>query len=322
MNRTDIKGHGRIIDFLINSLRNGRFANAYLFIGPEAIGKSLVAKELAKILNCQNKKFDSCSTCNSCQRIDSYRHPDVHWIEKDTSGFIKIGDIRELGNDIYLRPYEARKKVYIIQEAERMTEEASNALLKTLEEPPLDSILILITSQANRIFPTVVSRCQRIYFSSFSNKVLEEILIEEYGLNKSKSHFLASLSSGRLGKALKFKDLDILKERNRIINSFVYSRDSNKFYTDFKFGSKEEIEETLEVLINWFRDILLVKVGFDSTNLINSDRIKDLNNLKMEYSFDELFEIVESLIEINKLLQVNINIKIALAQVKEKICKE
>ena len=322
MNRADIKGQDRVVNFLINSLKNERLANAYLFIGPEGIGKSAVAKELAKILNCQNKEFDSCLVCSSCRKIENYNHPDIHWIKKDDSGFIKIEDIRELENDIYLKPYEARKKVYIIEKAESMTEEANNALLKTLEEPPLDSLIILITSQPKRVFSTIASRCQKIYFSSFSNEALEEILSKEHGLNKTKSHFLARFSSGRLGKALKFKDIDILTMKNTIIDNFVYRQDFNRFYTNFKFDSKADVEEVLELSINWFRDILLVKIGFDDIKLINADRIKDLNSLKMKYSFGELFEIMELIMKINRLLRFNINLKIALAELKEKICKK
>jgi len=322
MNIVDIKGQQKAINFLINSLRNGKLANAYLFIGPEGVGKSMVAKELAKILNCQSKKFDSCQECNSCIKIESSNHPDIHWIKRGPSAFIKIEEIRGLENDIYLRPYEASKKVYIIQEAQEMTEEANNALLKTLEEPPSDSVIILITSQPNRIFPTIASRCQKIYFSSFSNEILEEILSKEYGLDRSKSYFLSRFSSGRLGKALKFKDTDILRQKNTIINNFVYQQDFNKFYESFRFDSKNDVEEILEILVNWFRDILLLKIGFDSTELMNTDRIKDLDNIRDRYSFSDIFEIMGLIMRINRLLLLNINIKIALYQVREKICKE
>jgi DNA polymerase-3 subunit delta' len=322
MTDTYIKGQNKVLNFLIKSLRNNRLAHAYLFIGPDSIGKDIVAKRFAKILNCQNKDFDSCDSCSSCIRIENESHPDIHWIKPDTSGFIRITDIRQLERDIYLKPYEARKKVYIIQDAQCMTEEANNALLKTLEEPPSDSILILISSQPSRIFSTVLSRCQKVYFSLFSAADLEDVLIKDYNLEKKRSRFLARFSGGRLGKALQFKDADILKKRDRIIEDFVYLTDFSRFYSNFKVDSKKEIEGILEILIDWFRDILLVKVGLGSMDLINADRLNDIISLSRAYSFKDLFGIIEHMIKINRLLSSNVNIKIAMIGVKEKICRK
>ena len=322
MNVADIELQDRALKFLVKSLKNGRLANAYLFVGPEGTGKEETAKKIAKILNCQDREFDSCTQCSSCRKIDNFNHPDIHWIKREASNSIKIEDIRELEKDIYLRPYEARKKVYIIQDAERMTEESSNALLKTLEEPPLNSVLILITAHSNRILPTIASRCQKIYFSPFSKEALEQILLREYTLDKSKSHFLSRFSAGKLGQALRFKDVDVLKERDNVINNFVYSSDFNKFSANLKSDSKKDIEDMLDILINWYRDILLVKLGFDNMELVNADRIDDLMSLKTEYSFDDLFEIIELIIKINSLAKININIKVALTQLKERICKQ
>ena len=140
MSLENVIGQDRVLDFIKSSIENSRLANSYLFIGPEGVGKTLVAKEFAKTLNCEKNRLNPCDICSSCLKIEKQIHPDIHWIEKDDSGFIKIDQIRNLEKDISLKPFEARKKFFIIKEANCMTAEASNALLKTLEQPPADSV--------------------------------------------------------------------------------------------------------------------------------------------------------------------------------------
>jgi DNA polymerase-3 subunit delta' len=315
-------GQDKTIRFLIQSIKNNRLASSYLFIGPEGVGKALVAKEFAKLLNCQKDNLDACDICSSCLKIENRNHPDIHWVEKDDSGIIKIEQIRRLGQEISLKPYEAKKKVFIINEAHLMNAEASNALLKTLEEPPRDSILILATNSAERMFSTIVSRCQKVFFSSMAMDELKFILEKNYNLKVSASYYLSRFSEGRLGKSLSLKHLDILSEKNRIIDNFVSSRHTGDDYFDLESKDKQAIKYNLDILLNWFRDILLLKYGIETEVLVNSDRSKELLNLEKKYTHEELLKILEQILYTYTMLEYNLNPKIFLEFLKVKAWKD
>ncbi|MFH1655464.1 MAG: DNA polymerase III subunit delta' [Candidatus Omnitrophota bacterium] len=318
MSLEKIIGQNKAIDFLIQSIKNNKLASSYLFIGPEGIGKNLVAKEFAKLLNCQKKSLDVCDSCSSCIKIDKMSHPDIHWVEKDKSGFIKIENIRLLQQDINLRPYEAKKKVFIINQAHAMTAEAANALLKTLEEPPKNSILILTTNSAERMFSTIVSRCQKVFFSSMNAEDLKSILKKNHDLKDATSHYLSFFTEGRLGKSLSLKENDILREKNRIIDSFTGLKGSRENHFDLESKDKQQIRYNLDILVNWFRDILLLKCGIKAENLANSDRSKELLALEKKYNMQDLLNIMEQILNTYTMLEYNLNPKIFLEFLKVK----
>ncbi|MBM3251728.1 MAG: DNA polymerase III subunit delta' [Candidatus Omnitrophica bacterium] len=317
-----IIGQEKAINFLLQSIKNNKLASSYLFIGPEGVGKALVAQEFAKLLNCQKDNLDACDSCSSCLKIDNRNHPDIHWLEKNESGVIKIEDIRQLGQEINLKPYEAKKKVFIINEAHAMNAEASNALLKTLEEPPKDSILILTTNSAERMFSTIVSRCQKVFFSSINIEELKLILERDYHLKVSASHYLARFTEGRLGKSLSLKDIDILSEKNRIIDNFVSARHTSDDFFDLETKDKQAIKYNLDILLNWFRDILLLKCGIEAGDLVNSDRSKELLNLEKQYNTDEILKTMEQILNTYTMLEYNLNPKIFLEFLKVKAWKD
>jgi DNA polymerase-3 subunit delta' len=305
-----IRGQDKAIVYLKDVLRTDRLSHAYLFVGPDGVGKSLTAKELAKAINCQEVKLDSCDRCLICERINNFNHPDVKWIKSDASfGSIKIEQVRQMRNDINLTPYESHKKIYIIQEAEAMTEEASNALLKTLEEPSLNSLLILTTQAPERLLTTIVSRCQKIFFSSLKVESVKKILLEDYGLEENKANFLAKLSDGKLGRAIKLRSRDILEEKNRIIDEIP---NLNLLTSGiFDIEDQEYVEITLEILVAWFRDILVLKSGLETSLLINTDREPELKRKAFLYSFEELEGRIEAIIKTRNLIRQNINPKLA-----------
>lgn len=318
MSLEKIIGQDKVINFLKLSRENDKLASSYLFIGPEGVGKTLVAREFAKLLNCENDKLETCDSCLSCIKIDNNNHPDIHWLEKDNSGNIKIEDIRKLKEGINFKPYEAKKKVFVIKEAHSMTAEAANALLKTLEEPPKDSIIILTTSSLEKLFSTVISRCQKIFFSSINVDELKSILEKKYSLEKTMSHYLSHFTEGRLGKAVSLKDKDILEEKNRIIDNFTSTKEFGKDFFDLDSEDKQDIKNNLDILINWFRDILLLKCGMEVTNLANADRKKELLELKNSYNIEDLLEIMNQILNSYTMLEYNLNPKIFLEFLKVK----
>ncbi|MFA5059647.1 MAG: DNA polymerase III subunit delta' [Candidatus Omnitrophota bacterium] len=301
-------------------IKNKRLAHAYLFIGPASSGKTITAFTIAKLVNCENPKAGApCEACASCVKIANGNHPDVHFVSSEDNTSIKIEQIRDMINKIQLRPFEAEKKVFIIKNAEQLTLEAANALLKTLEEPSANSLIILTTASSEKNLDTIKSRCQIIHFSLSTPKDLEEHLCKRAGLDKQSAHFLAYFTEGSLGKANRMDSQMILKQKNAIIDFFL---DPESSPNDLRLilSDKEKTKEALKVVLTWFRDILFIKMGIAQIRLINTDRLDDLKRLVSVYSVEELNIILQEFSKMIELSEDNFNIKIALAITKERLC--
>ena len=295
-----------------SSLDGDKVSHAYIFHGPGGVGKKLVAITFAKALNCQAPGPDRpCGTCVSCKKIDSSNHPDVSVLQPQKEGSsIGIDSIRALIRDASLKPYEARKKVYIIDGANSMTEEASNALLKTFEEPPSDSVIILVADSLNMLLPTIVSRAQVLKFFALGIGEVKEILTKQYDIDGTRAHILAHLSSGRLGEALKYNDDDFFEMRSRLINTF---NDKTFFDSDFDRLSKHELKAVLGIMLAWYRDILIAKAGCtEEPEMVNIDRRQDILNESQKTGFGELNNIIKQIISTGSYLEQNANPKIAI----------
>lgn len=318
MSFQDIKGQEKTIHILKEGMRNNRLNGSCLFIGPEGIGKKALAIKLAKALNCQSNSFDPCEACVSCRKIEKNEHPDVHILDSQ-GGEIKIESIRELQGEINLKPYEGKKKVFIIDNAHKLNPESSNAFLKTLEEPAGESLIILVSSKPGLIFRTVVSRCQVFRFYPLKRDALRQILKSDYGLEEALAHFLAYFSEGSIGAALKMKDSDILLEKNIVVDEMTVNPKHNPEGLA-KLG-REGVGNRLNILASWFRDIYLIKTGLPFGELINLDRQDELLKQMNRYSFLNLDEILNSIANSLFYLERNINIRLLLANLRMTIWK-
>ena len=314
MSFRDIKGQDRPLQILREYIKQSRFTGSYLFVGEDGIGKKLVAKTLAKALNCENETLDSCDRCVPCLKIESDQHPDVHRLDTEASDSIKIEYIRQLQKDISLKPYEGKKKVFIIDDAHNLTAEAANALLKILEEPPEDSLIILISAKPALLFKTIVSRCKCFRFYPLQRTKLEEILKNDFHLDNNLAHFLAYFCEGRFGRALRLKDINILKEKNRIIDGFALARRSD--LENLSIENRNNVRDYLNILAGWFRDIYFVKVGMPYAELINLDRKDDLLKNMGRYTLFDLEEILNSLSNSLLYLEQNVNTKLLLSNLR------
>ena len=288
-----------------NAWQKQKLASCYLFFGPEGTGRMHFARSLAMAVNCQNQTFPPCGQCSSCRKIDSNNHPDVHYIRKLEFSFIKIEQIHQMHRDICLRPFEGKCKAFIITNTEDLTAEASNSLLKIIEEPPGDSLIILIASDPSRVFPTITSRCQKIRFFALDRVQAKNILQQEYNLDERLSHYLAFAFEGHLGEALKFRDSNIMEEKNSILNHFIGSPGSLSDDCDFK--DKEKMKWVLKVLSSCVRDIYLLKVGVQKQELVNQDISRDLLPLAQNLSFGQLYDVLQKICDYSDNLRQNIN---------------
>jgi DNA polymerase III subunit delta' len=314
---TLFKGQDSAISFLKLSIKNNRLSHAYIFAGPEGVGKRLIAINFAKALNCANMTgYEPCETCPSCKKINESSHPDVSIISPDKEGgSIKIEDVRKIIKDVYLKPFEARKKVYIIDGAESMKHEAANALLKTLEEPPADSILILIAENTNALFQTIVSRSQVVRFFPLKKNEIELILTKEYGVDETNAHILSHLSDGRLGEAIRFRDSDVFAKRASLIKNIA--SDS----LDLDNVNKDDVRLYLDILLSWYSDILNTKAGADALLLVNIDKKDIITNEARRLNFEYLEGVINSIVSTFTYLDQSVNQKLAMSVLGLKINK-
>jgi DNA polymerase-3 subunit delta' len=309
MRFSDILGHVKALSIIGAYLEKSRFSGAFIFSGPEGIGKRMVAKLIAGQLNCMGQVDPPCGSCSSCLKIQKEEHPDLHIIQNGQSQ-IKMEDIRGILRQANFRPYEGRVKVFIIDNAHKLNSEAANSLLKVLEEPPKDVLIILVTHKPQNIIKTVLSRCKEIKFSPLSRAQLETVLIKNYALDNVSAHFLAYYAEGRLGLALRLKDTPLLQEKNKIFDSFILS---SKPLDHFMMNqTKEQLQVCLNILASWFRDIYLLKCGLPDKEVIHLDRHTDLLKLIPRFSFKQLDEIMATLSESCLYLEKNINSKLLL----------
>ncbi|MCK4249411.1 MAG: DNA polymerase III subunit delta' [Candidatus Omnitrophica bacterium] len=312
MSFSRIKGQELPIRIIKNSLKKERLGDAYLFYGPGGVGKKLTALNLAKLVNCSSGSDEPCDECPSCRRIDEDNHPDIHIVVKDEDARdLKIDQIRQLEDNIYLKPFEGKKKVFIIDGADDMNEQAQNALLKTLEEPPANSILILLSENIQTLLETIHSRCSRLRFNRLSVEHITGILIEQYGLDQEEALVLARVSEGSLEKAAELKEY--FQNRRELITKISKGL-ANLADDDQWVGlDREEAIDLLKFVSNWCRDVLLVQSGVDQQSmLINPDYGQELADFSNFYDTDRLLDIMGQIHKTMGLIKGNVNTKLAL----------
>lgn len=189
MSFKDIIGNDEAKCYLIESIKKNNIPHAYMFIGEEGIGKKLIALEYAKNIMCENNSYEACDSCKSCRIFDSMNHPDFFLLEPDGNN-IKIEQIRSIKSKIYEKPIVSNKKVYIINDSQKMTIESQNSLLKILEEPPEYIVIILIVSNQNLILDTIKSRCNKVLFNKIDNNLLKDFLINNYNFENINDNIL------------------------------------------------------------------------------------------------------------------------------------
>jgi len=311
---SDVIGHKEVVERLKNALRSGRIANAYIFSGPADIGKEFVAINFAKALNCHSKGEDSCDECISCRKIDDGNHADVMLIRPDGSR-VKINQMRSLQRQGSYRAVEGDYKVYIITEAEKMTPEAANSILKTLEEPSGAMVLILLTSVYSALLPTIRSRCQSLRFSLVPLALLRRELEERLGLPDSKARWAALRSQGRVGRALKLAKKNKEDVHDDILSSLPNLSRKNEVNLLHIFREAESLskeQNSLDALVSWYRDLLLVKQGCSQDLLIHSDKKGTLEKIAMSYSDIQIEKLIKAILRTQNLIQRNVNPTLAL----------
>ncbi len=310
MSFTNILGQDSCIAILQRSLAAGRLAHAYLFEGVEGCGKKTTALALIETVFCA--KGSGCGLCPPCRKIAANQHPDLHLIEPD-GAFIKIDQIRELQKELAYRPFEAPKKACIIDGAERLNQAAGNALLKTLEEPSGNALIILVTSQSTLVLPTIVSRCQRLVFHALSEETIAAYMVNN-GVDVESARLGASLAGGSMKKALEISKGEVLSERKQLLSRILGlgMADITPLFLAAEeiAADKEKAVQLLEVLTSFLRDLLLIKAG--GTEIVNGDLSLLLEEKAKTVSQARVMEKIENVAATRSALLRNVNTRLAL----------
>jgi DNA polymerase-3 subunit delta' len=314
-------GQDRIIGFLTDSITRRSLAHAYLLVGPPHVGKMALALDLASALNC-NEGTPPCGSCRACQRIQQGKYPDVIVIDKYAgrdqkdrrkASEIGIDMVRELlQRGSSLPPYEGHYKVFIIDDADLMSAEAANCLLKTLEEPPQYVIILLLTSQENALLPTVVSRCQRFELKPVAVAEIESRLQTFDGLNPNKIKLLSRLSGGCLGWAISaLSDDSYLQSRDLRLSEFASlltrSWSDRLSYIQQLPSDRNRVEEVIKLWLSWCRDVMLLKYNCEEA-ITNLDKINDIKSWANMLTILEIKEFINSLNRMLVNLSYNANL--------------
>jgi DNA polymerase-3 subunit delta' len=303
MSFKDVVGHQRPIELMKRAIINDRVVHSYLFFGNEGIGKKWVALQFAKALNCLERKADegdACDRCLSCKKIDDALHPDVLFLEPEgPSQLIKVEAIRHLQRDLAFRPYEGKRRVCILTTADRMAPEISNTLLKTLEEPPLHTVIILLANSARAILPTILSRCQQVRFNPLPFSSFTHWLMEKKGFNEEEAHLLAALSEGSPGKALTLREEILRIPREEILRDWLgtgtFSFGEIERWVDSLPSNWEDLVLILEVAKTLLRDLVVLKVLGDGAKLIHSDLVHEIAALSSGRNLSSLLDQLNSI---------------------------
>lgn len=294
-----IKGQNFAKKYLTNSIKSNMVSHAYMFEGPNGIGKNTMARELAAILLEMENLFNS---------------PDYIEIKPDGNS-IKIAQIRKLQSDILVKPYKSYK-IYVIDEAQKMTVEAQNALLKTLEEPPKYAIIILITDNKESLLDTIKSRCEIIKFTPIPMQEVASYLTMN-GIDSKRASLLANFSRGSMKKAIELSESEEFHLMREEVQKYVETFLNGNLIEIMDIQSsiekyKDQITNVLDLLINYFRDIMMVKENVDNSMIINLDRLIFVKNMSNKTTYSQLSKIIDIIEEIKNKLRSNCNFNISI----------
>ena len=321
-----LQGHGPLTQRLERSVREGRYAHAYLIAGPSQVGKATLALDLARALNCRSREEMPCETCTQCQRISAGQHADVRVLslesrpEGASRTEIGIDEIREVQHQANLKPYEGSHRVFIVDGAEHMSEQAANALLKTLEEPPQQVVIVLLTSEESALLATVRSRCRRLELRPMAVPLVASFLVEHRSTEQSQADRLARLSMGRLGWAISALEEPALEEEHRKDVERVVGLSTGELDARFAYaaeiatqhsGNRARARESLNTWLRWWRDLLLVTAGAREF-VYHEEWMESLEAQASQLNSRQVTEVIRSLLDKLDALEDNANPRLAL----------
>ena len=308
----DIVGQEHLKEHLENAIKMDKVSHAYIINGEKNAGKEFIAKTMA--LQCENRQgIEPCGECHSCKQALSGNHPDIIFITHEKPGTIGVDDIRrQINNDVAIKPYKGPWKIYIMNEGEKMTVQAQNALLKTLEEPPAYAVLLILAANVDSLLPTVLSRCVVLNMKPAKDAQIKKYLMETMEIPDYKADICVAFARGNVGKAkllANSEEFDKVKEEAIILLKNIREMELNEIVTAIKKINeyKFDVNDYLDILSIWYRDVLLFKATHDANHLIFREEIQYIRKVADKSAYEGIEKIIDALEKSKQRLSANVN---------------
>ncbi len=309
----DVVGHRDIIQYIQEAVQQNKVSHAYILNGQRGSGKKMLAKLFAMTLQCESNKSDPCGECRSCIQANNGNQPDIITVKHEKPASISVDDIRtQVNGDIMIKPYSSPYKVYIIPEADLLTVQAQNALLKTIEEPPEYAVILLLTENADSLLPTICSRCVMLKLRNIKDKLVKKYLMEQLQVPDYQADLCAAFAQGNIGRAMllaksehfneiKEEAIQLLKNINEMeLHEIVGAiKEINKY--------KLEVADYLDIITIWYRDVLLYKATAEVDGLVFSDQLKYIKERAAKSSYEGIENILDAIEKAKSRIKANVN---------------
>lgn len=314
----DVVGHKDIINYIRNAVREDKVSHAYILNGERGAGKKMLANLFAATLLCEKGGPDPCNECHSCRQAESGNHPDIIKVTHEKPNSISVDDIREqVNNTIMIKPYQGPYKVYIIPQADMMTPQAQNALLKTIEEPPEYAVIMLLTSNIDALLPTIRSRCVRLDLKVVDDGLVKKYLMEHLHIPDYQAEIDASYAHGSIGRAKQVATSQEFADMTQNALRILKNADGMEVYELTEAikelsNDKQNISDYLDLFQFWFRDVLMFKATREVDNLVFKQEINYIREQASQRSYENLEKILDALEKTKVRLCANVNTELAL----------
>lgn len=310
----DIVGQEQLKEHLYNALTTNKISHAYIINGERSSGKEFIAKIFAMALQCENRQgIEPCHECHSCKQALSGNHPDIVFITHEKPNTISVDDIRsQINGDIAIKPYSGPKKIYIMNEGEKMTVQAQNALLKTLEEPPGYAVILILTTNVNSLLPTILSRCVLLNMKPVRDEQIKKFLMENMEIPSYKADICTAFARGNVGKARMLansEEFDKVKEEAITLLKYIGEMEINEIVAAIKKINeyKFDVNDYLDILSIWYRDVLMFKATHDANDLIFREEIQYIRKVADKSTYEGIERIIDALDKSKQRLSANVN---------------
>ena len=309
----DVVGHKDILKYISSAVENNRVSHAYILNGERGSGKKMLANLFAMTLLCETGDNEPCGKCHSCKQAESGNHPDIIRVTHEKPNSISVDDIRtQVNNTVDIKPYQGPYKVYIIPQADMMTPQAQNAILKTIEEPLSYAVFLLLTENAETLLPTINSRCVMLKLRNIKDTLIKKYLMENLEIPDYKADMCTAFAQGNMGRAIMLANSDHFNEiREEAVQllKHINEMELNEIVAAVKNISvyKLEITDYLDIIMIWYRDVLLYKATKEIDKVVFKDQLQSIKEQARKSSYEGIELILESLEKAKARLKANVN---------------
>ena len=314
----NVIGHTDVIDYMKQAVAQDKVSHAYIINGEKGTGKKLLAGLFAHILQCEKGTGDPCRECRECKQVLNGNHPDVIRVTHEKPNSIGVDEIRkQVNEDIQIKPYNGGRKIYIIPDADLMTVQAQNALLKTLEEPPAYAVILLLTENADSLLPTICSRCVMLKLRYIKDTIINKFLMEELKIPDYKAEVCTAFAQGNVGRAVMLAESEhfneIKEEAIRLVKN-INNMELDELMEAVKkiTAYKLDIADYLDIIMIWYRDALIYKATKNIDRLVFSEHLDSLKERASKSSYEGIEIILGALETAKSRLKANVNFELVM----------